>query len=328
MTDLLSGSAPLAPRPLKPGDKVALVSPAKYAARAAVAPALRILKNWGLEPVVARHAFSRHHQFAGTDTQRAADLQAALDDPDIRAVFCVRGGYGTTRIVDLLDFSRFLENPKWIVGYSDITALHLHLRGLGVPSIHGTMPLLFARDTDASLQSLRAALTAGPLPLAGRPFPNAGRPPEKNKKQKNLPKREAVGPLIGGNLSLLVHCIGTPSDVDTAGKILFLEDIGEHLYHIDRMMVQLKRAGKLADLVGLAVGHFTNMEDNEPPFGKTAEEIILDAVQEYGYPVAFGFPIGHEPSNEAVVCGHTYRLKISGWEALLEPIPPESGLMV
>jgi muramoyltetrapeptide carboxypeptidase len=294
------------------------VSPAKYAARSTVAPALKILKSWGLKPVVTRHAFSEHHQFAGTDAQRAADLQQMLDDPDIRAVFCVRGGYGTTRIIDRLDFSRFLDNPKWVVGYSDITALHLHLHRLGVPSIHGTMPLLFARDTEASLQSLQSALVAAPATLTGRAFPNAERPP---KSRKNLPKRTATGPLIGGNLSLLAHCIGTPSDVDTAGKILFLEDIGEHLYHIDRMMVQLKRAGKLANLAGLAVGHFTGMEDNEPPFGKTVEEIVLDAVQEYGYPVAFGFPIGHEPSNEAVVCGHTYLLKISGLEALLEPEP-------
>ncbi len=307
---------------LRKGSKVALVSPAKIVSRESVKPGIALLKSWGLTVVIGKYAFAEHFQFAGTDKQRTTDMQRMLDDPEIEAIFCIRGGYGTTRILDSLDFTRFLRRPKWIIGYSDITALHLHLHGLGVQSIHGTMPMLFARDTEQSVLSVRkilfgeARLTkenflatfAYSLPLVEE---GLGVHPLNR-------KGTATGPLIGGNLSLIVGCIGTASDVDMTGKILFLEDIDEYLYHIDRMMVQLKRAGKLRNLAGLVVGHFTSMKDNDNPFGKTVYEIIRDAVKEYDYPVCFGFPTGHEPENRALVCGQEVKLVVESTWVVLE----------
>ncbi|MDJ1502171.1 LD-carboxypeptidase [Xanthocytophaga agilis] len=281
---------------LQKGSKVALVSPAKTVSRESVLPAIDILKSWGLNIVIGKYAFAEHFQFAGTDRQRTKDLQRMLDAPEIEAIFCVRGGYGTTRIIDNLDFTRFQQYPKWVIGYSDITALHLHIHTLGIQSVHATMPLLFTRDSEQSIKSLKVALGLETAPTLNYSSLTIKR------------KGTANGQLIGGNLSLLVSCIGTSSDVDTTGKILFLEDIDEYLYHIDRMMIQLKRAGKLRNLAGLIVGHFTAIKDNEKPFGKDVNEIIWDAVKEYTYPVCVGFPVGHEPENHALVCGKTVQL--------------------
>lgn len=288
----------ITPPALTKGSKVGLVAPAKIVSPETVKPAVDLLKSWGLKVVKGKHLLSQNFQFAGSDAQRAADLQQMLDDDTIEAIFCFRGGYGTTRIIDRLDFSRFLQRPKWIVGYSDVTALHLHLHRLGVESLHATMPLLFTRDSERSVLGLQKILfsedaAAGPA-LQGR----GGR------------AGQATGQAIGGNLSLIATCIGTVSDADFSGKILFLEDVGEYLYHIDRMMIQLKRAGKLQHLAGLVVGHFTDMQDNAAPFGKTADQIVLDAVREYAYPVGFGFPVGHERENEPVVCGRPYKLAV------------------
>jgi len=283
---------------LRTGSKVGLVSPAKIVLRESVKPAIAMLKSWGLQVSTGKYAFAKHYQFAGTDKQRSHDLQTMLDDPEMEAIFCIRGGYGTTRIIDTLDFTKFLKQPKWIIGYSDITALHLHLHNLGVQSIHGTMPLLFARDSEPSLLSLRQAL--GLQPSEPYRFPSGA----------DNRRGTTAGQLIGGNLSLIISCVGTASDVDTTGKILFLEEIDEYLYHIDRMMVQLKRAGKLRHLAGLIVGHFSAIKDNENAFGKTVHEIIRDAVKEYNYPVFFGFPAGHEPENLALVCGQEVTLEV------------------
>jgi muramoyltetrapeptide carboxypeptidase len=250
-----------------------------------------------LEVETGEHLFALHHQFAGTDAQRLADLQRALDDPETSAIICARGGYGTTRIIDELDFTAFLRQPKWLVGYSDITTLHLHLHRLGVESLHATMPLLFDRDTPFSIGSLRNLLFGGEI--AYRVTPHA----------LNRPG-EGSGVLVGGNLALLVSNVGTASDVDTAGKVLFLEDINEYLYSIDRMMVQLKRTGKVAGLAGLVVGHFSDSKDNDIPFGKDPHEIVADAVREYGFPVCYGFPVGHEPENWAMPCGRTVHLAV------------------
>ncbi|MDJ1471629.1 S66 peptidase family protein [Xanthocytophaga flava] len=293
---------------LQKGSKVALVSPAKTVSRENVLPAIEILKSWGLKVVIGKYAFAEHFQFAGTDKQRTQDLQKMLDDPEIKAIFCIRGGYGTTRIIDNLDFNKFQQHPKWIIGYSDITALHLHIHNLGIQSIHATMPLLFTRDSAQSLQTLKSALGLDKTDIREYPL---------------IAKRKgtANGQLIGGNLSLMVSCIGTASDVDTAGKILFLEDIDEYLYHIDRMMIQLKRAGKLRNLAGLIVGHFTAMKDNDKPFGKEVNEIIWDAVKEYNYPVCFGFPTGHDAENHALVCGSTIQFTVHSKQvSLLSPI--------
>lgn len=298
----------ITPPALKKGSKVGLVAPAKIVSRETVKPAVEILKSWGLKVVKGKNLLARNFQFAGTDAQRTADLQQMLDDDTVEAVFCFRGGYGTTRIIDNLDFSRFLAQPKWIVGYSDITALHLHLHRMGVESLHATMPMLFARDSERSVSGLREILFSGKddfkISLQGR----GGR------------AGQATGQAIGGNLSLIATCLGTASEADFSGKILFLEDIGEYLYHIDRMMIQLKRAGKLENLAGLVVGHFTAMQDNAAPFGQTAEEIILEAVRGYGYPVGFGFPIGHETENLPIPCGRLLKLKVSRNKAELRNV--------
>jgi muramoyltetrapeptide carboxypeptidase len=255
------------------------------------------LRAWGLAVATGEHLFARHHQFAGTDAQRLADLQRALDDPETAAIICARGGYGTTRIVDQLDFTAFLRQPKWLVGYSDITTLHLHLHRLGVESLHATMPLLFNRDTPPSIESLHNLLFGGEMDYPVAPH------------RLNRPG-EGSGVLVGGNLALLASNVGTASDVDTQGKVLFLEDINEYLYSLDRMMVQLKRSGKLAGLAGLVVGHFTDSKDNDIPFGKDPYEIVDDAVREYGFPVCYGFPVGHEPENLAMPCGRTVHLTV------------------
>jgi muramoyltetrapeptide carboxypeptidase len=285
------------PLSLQNGQKVTILAPAGKIDREAVMPALRRLQEWGLLVQTGEYLFAQTHQFAGTDYQRLSDLQQALDDPGTSAILCARGGYGTTRIVDRLDFTAFLRHPKWLVGYSDITTLHQKLHGLGVQSLHATMPLLFDRDTPPSVESLRHLLFGGEINYTVTPQPlnRAG---------------EGNGILTGGNLALLASNIGTASDVDTAGKVLFLEDIDEYLYSLDRMMVQLKRSGKLAKLAGLVVGHFTNSKDNEVPFGKNPYEIVADAVREYGYPVCYGFPVGHEPENWAMPCGRRVRLRV------------------
>lgn len=285
------------PLPLQKGQKVAILAPAGKVAREVLDPGLQTLREWGVAIQTGEHLFARDNQFAGTDDQRLADLQAALDDPGIGAILCARGGYGTTRIVDRLDFTAFLRRPKWLAGYSDITTLHQKLHGLGVQSLHATMPLLFGRDTPFSVESLQHLLFGGEINYTVAP------------QLLNRPG-DGSGVLIGGNLALLASNVGTASDVDTAGKILFLEDIDEYLYNLDRMLVQLRRSGKLARLAGLVVGHFTDSKDNETPFGKNPYEIVADAVREYRYPVCYGFPVGHEPDNWAMPCGRHVRLQV------------------
>ncbi len=285
------------PLPLRAGQKVTVLAPAGRISREAVAAGLAGLREWGLQVETGEHLFALEYQFAGTDPQRLADLQRALDDPETGAIICARGGYGTTRIVDGLDFTAFLRQPKWLVGYSDITTLHLHLHRLGVESLHATMPLLFGRDTPSSMGSLQNLLFGGEMDYSVAPHP------------LNRPG-EGSGVLVGGNLALLVSNIGTASDVDTQNKVLFLEDINEYLYSLDRMMVQLKRSGKLAGLAGLVVGHFTDSKDNDIPFGKDPYEIVADAVRAYGFPVCYGFPVGHEPENWAMPCGRTVHLAV------------------
>jgi muramoyltetrapeptide carboxypeptidase len=284
---------------LQPGDKVAIVSPARSITFEEVYPAMKILQRWGLEVVLGTHVFSKSDQFAGTDEQRVHDLQHALDDDSIRAILCSRGGYGTVRIIDRLNFKQFMAKPKWIIGYSDITVLHAHIhRHFAVETLHAAMPVNMKEDAPAeSLESLRNVLFGSrisyTLPLA--PLNRAG---------------DGEGLLIGGNLSILYSLMGSSSMPDTAGKVLFLEDVDEYLYHIDRMMMALKRAGKLEKLKGLIVGGMDRMNDNQVPFGKTAYEIISEAVTGYQYPVCFGFPSGHGAKNLALVMGRMVRLKV------------------
>ena len=286
----------IAPPPLQPGQRVAIVATARKISAAEVAFAVETLGSWGLEVVVGETIGAEAHQFAGPDELRRHDLQRQLDDPSIRAVFCARGGYGTARFVDELDFSVFAQSPKWMVGFSDITVLHGHLLRRGFQSIHGPMPVLFGQVGGAeALTSLRQVLfgqkpvlTAGPHPL-------------------NRPGT-ATGELVGGNLSLLHTLTGTASQASFAGRILFLEDLDEHLYHIDRMLLHLHRSGQLRGVAGLVVGHFSLMRDNTVPFGSTAYEIIDHYARQYDFPVGYGFAIGHEADNLALVIGERRQL--------------------
>lgn len=294
-----------APAPLRPGDQIAIVCPARKASHEELAPAVAILESWGLQVVLGASTNVAHHQFGGDDEVRRQDIQAQLDNPAIRAIISARGGYGTTRIIDALDFSRFAEDPKWVVGFSDITALNCHLLALGHQSIHGVMPLFFQLPGgEYSLESLRRTLFGERIsyqipPHALNRFGTA------------------TGELIGGNLSLLQTLTGTPSDVSMAGRILFIEDIDEYLYAIDRMMVHLERTGKLRHLTGLLVGHFTNPQDNTVPYGQTPNEIIQHYANKYAFPVAHNFPVGHEAQNVALICGREARLTVNAQGAHL-----------
>lgn len=285
--------------PLKAGDLVALAAPARRVSPEEMAPAIATLQSWGLRVRVPEGLYAAEGQLAGSDNHRAALLQGQLDDPEVRAILCCRGGYGTVRIIDRLDFTRFAQHPKWIVGYSDATVLHSHIHAtLGHPTLHATMPINFpAEGGNADTQTLRAALFGSEEPLAWEPHP------------LNRPGK-AEGLVVGGNLSILYSLLGSHSQIDTRGKILLIEDLDEYLYHVDRMMQALRRAGMLKELKGLIIGHLSDMHDNAVPFGKTAEEIVLDAIRDHHFPVAFGAPIGHwTGANCAIRLGEKYRLE-------------------
>ncbi|MFD2787647.1 S66 peptidase family protein [Hymenobacter rubripertinctus] len=295
----------IAPPPLRSGDQVAIVCPARQASHPELAAAVATLESWGLRVTLGASTNVAHHQFGGDDAVRLQDVQQQLDNPEIRAILCARGGYGTTRIIDGLDFARFAEHPKWVAGFSDITTLNCHLLGRGFQSIHGVMPLLFHQEAgQESLESLRRVLFGELLTYStpAHPLNRFG---------------TASGELVGGNLSILQTLTGTASDVATTGRILFLEDIDEYLYAIDRMLVHLDRTGKLAGLAGLVVGHFTNPQDNAVPFGLTPGEIINQYAARYNFPVAHGFPVGHEPQNLALVVGQPVSLTVDAAGARL-----------
>src|ERR1019366_2108550 len=282
---------------LKKGDKIGIVACARKISPKEINPAIEIFKKWGLQVVLSENLFNSAHQFSGTDEERTEDLQTMLNDASVKAVISARGGYGTMRIIDKINFTEFKKHPKWIIGYSDITVLHSHIHNFGIETLHATMPVNFTKNAEA-LESLRKALFGENLnyEVEGHPLNRKG---------------NAEAELIGGNLSLLYALTGSISDLDTKGKILFIEDLDESLYHIDRMMMNLKRAGKLSHLAGLVVGGMIDMKDNTIPFGKTANEIILDAVKEYNYPVCFNFPAGHVDKNFALFFGRKIKLEIS-----------------
>jgi len=285
------------PRYLKKGDKVAIVCPAKKLPKS-IASGIAILESWGLEVVKGETVSAAYHQFAGDDALRAADIQGFLDDPEIRAIIAGRGGYGTIRIIDELDFTLFNEDPKWIVGFSDITVLLSHVcAALNTQSIHAQMPYTFEDATPASLESLRKAL-----------FGEAN----EYSFQSSFPNRpgKAEGILIGGNLTLLVMVQGSVSEMDYTDKILFLEDVGEYEFSIDRMMRMLKRSGKLAKLKGLIVSSFNEIKIEDIPFGASPEQVIWEVVKEYDYPVCFNFPVGHIDNNMAMVIGAQVKLGV------------------
>lgn len=292
------------PAYLQVGDTVAITCPAKKLPRT-IDDAVKLLESWGLNVILGETVHASWHQFAGNDEMRTSDFQRFLDNPSIKAIFAARGGYGTIRIIDRLDFSEFKNHPKWIIGFSDITVLHSHIQSLyKTESIHGQMPLTIREGSEISLETLRKA-------LFNEEFNYTYNSLENNR------SGEAEGVLIGGNLSLLVMMNGSASEQDFSRKILFLEDVGEYLYSLDRMMWNLKRAGKFNNLKGLIIGGFTELKDNDIAFGQTAEQIIMEHVKEFDFPVCFNFPAGHIPDNRALIFGRMSRLKVEGQQVQL-----------
>ena len=292
------------PNYLQKGDTVAIVSTARKVFEKELIPALVILKNWKLNVVIGTSIEAEEHQFAGNDNLRASDFQEMLDNPKIKAIWCARGGYGTIRMIDLLDFSNFKNNPKWIIGYSDVTVLHSHLHQLGFETLHAQMPVSIETKTAACVQSLKSSLFGKNT--------NITIPYEVSNVMGN-----AKGVLVGGNLSMLYSLCGSSSSISTKGKILFIEDLDEYLYHIDRMLQNLKRNGMLDQLEGLIIGGMTKMNDNDIPFGQSAEEIILSICDDYNYPIVFNFPAGHVKDNRALILGRKAELIISKTETIL-----------
>ena len=294
---------------LQKGDTIGLVCPAGYMAMEKVQTCIDTLLEWGYPVKVGKTVGNdSQNYFSGTDEARLADFQEILDDDEVKAVLCARGGYGMGRIIDKIDFRKFKKQPKWIVGYSDITVLHSHLySNYYISSLHAPMAGAFNDEgfKNEYVLSLKNALEGKKLKYSC-PVHAFNR------------KGEAIGELVGGNLALLAHLVGTDSDIKTRGRILFIEDTGEYLYNIDRMLHQLKRSGKLSRLAGLIIGGFTDIKDTERPFGKTAYEMIGDIVKEYDYPVCFDFPVSHTDRNYALKIGVGYKLKVSKNKVMLE----------
>lgn len=287
------------PPSLIKGDKIGLVAPARKIKPEEVEKSIDIIESQGFIPVYGNDLFAADNQFAGNNLIRASSIQQMLDDPKIKAIFCARGGYGSVRIIDLLNFDHFRKHPKWFVGYSDVTVFHSHINTvLGVQTLHASMPINFPENTDRALSGLFDVLQGT--------FPGYTIEPHHLNRKGN-----AEGILTGGNLSVLYSLMGSRSFPDMKDKILFIEDLDEYLYHIDRMMLGLKRAGLLEKLNGLIMGGMTDMNDNEVPFGKSAYEIIQEAVAAYDYPVCFGFPAGHFNNNQPLIMGAKVKLDVN-----------------
>ena len=283
---------------LKSGDTIALISTARKVSKKELNFAVKLLESWGLKVSFGKNLFEVAHQFAGSVEQRSHDLQQALNDENVKAVFFVRGGYGSVQVVDHIDWSSFQNAPKWLIGYSDITVFHSHIhQNFGIPTLHAAMPITFPKNAESSLENLRKVLFGEKVSYQIKTYPF---------NRKGLAEAE----IIGGNLSILYSLLASESQMNTDGKILFIEDLDEYLYHIDRIMQALKRAGMLKNLAGLIIGGMSDMNDNTIPFGKTAEEIIRDVVSEYNYPVAFGFPAGHIDDNNPIILGDKMMLNV------------------
>ncbi len=287
------------PPALKKGDKIGLVSTARKISEKELKKAVEIFTEWGLQPVFAPNLFEEQHQFAGTVEQRLADLQGFIDDPAIKAIMCVRGGYGTVQIIDNVNFLSLAESSKWICGYSDITVLLNKLFNVGMESVHSTMPIDFKRITAEGLDTLKKVLFGKPLSYKIKPH-------------RFNRKGEAHARIVGGNLSVLYSQLGSPTALNTERRILFFEDLDEYLYHIDRMMQNLNRNGYFDKVAGVIIGSFTDMRDNTVPFGKSAKEIVFDTLAPYAFPVCFNFPAGHLNDNRAIIFGRRATLKVTG----------------
>jgi muramoyltetrapeptide carboxypeptidase len=282
---------------LKSGDKVGIVSTAKRTKPEEIVDGIQLLKSWDLIPVIGKHTFNEQHFFAGTDEERTEDLQDMLDNSSIKAIIFTKGGYGTMKIIDALDFTNFKKNPKWIVGYSDITVLHNHIHNFNIETIHAVMLQGIPKCTSESKTSLKRALFGESLTYEI----------SKNENNKNT-ESVVEGVLVGGNLSMLYALIGSNSDIDTSNKILFFEDIDEYLYHLDRILISLKRSGKLSNLKAILVGGMVDIKESTLDYGKTANEIILEETNSFHYPIYFGFPSGHQEDNRALIFGREIKI--------------------
>ncbi len=292
---------------LKPGDTIGITCPAGYIKAEAIQPAVQQMQSWGFNVKIGHTVGKRDFTMGGTDAERLADLQQMLDAPNIKAIMCARGGYGAVHIIDQLNFRRYIANPKWVIGFSDITVLHNHIHtNCHVATLHSKMCNSFPDNWSLAepiqvetILSIKQALT-GPKMSYTSPASASNRP------------GVVTAPLVGGNLSILATLTGTRSDINTDGKILFLEDTGEYMYNIDRMLYNLQRSGKLSKLAGLVIGGF-KVKPDEPDdeFGKTVNEVVLDRVKNYAYPVCFDFPVGHQKNNFALKCGVTHTLNVT-----------------
>ncbi len=293
------------PEFLQKGDTVGILATARKIDLATLQPGIKLLESWGLHVVIGKTIGKEQNQLAGADWQRATDFQEMLDNPKIKAIWAAKGGYGTVRIVDRIDFTNFKKKPKWIVGFSDVTVLHSHINNMDIGTLHAIMAISTKTASPEAIESFRKALFGEKLEYH---IPHH----DFNKNGK------ASGELVGGNLSVLYSILGSKSAVDMKGKILFLEDLDEYLYHIDRMMMNLKRNGSLDGVKGIIIGGMTSMNDNDIPWGKDALEIIQDIVKDYKIPVAYNFPAGHIKDNRALILGKAVTFEVNDKETVLK----------
>jgi muramoyltetrapeptide carboxypeptidase len=288
---------------LKAGDTVAIVAPSGVLKNGVkiIDEAKALLKSWGLHTIIGSHVFSKDNHFAGTDAERCEDFQNALDNPSVSAIWCARGGYGTVRILDKLDYTKFKQHPKWLVGYSDITALHNQFNNEGVESIHGIMCLSLPED----LSTLKEPIATFKAALFGKPLRYTLRGTKYNRPGK------VTAPLVGGNLTLLHTMLGSKTSIDTNGKIIFIEEVGEYKYHIDRMLQSLKRAGYFDKCKGVIIGGISKVRKNTTDWGTSIEQLFLDALSDYNFPIAFNVPAGHEKDNRALILGRNIDLNVN-----------------
>jgi muramoyltetrapeptide carboxypeptidase len=289
------------PAYLQQGDTIGVICPSGYMPLENMETCLQTLEQWSFKVKRGNTLGTHFNYFSGTDEERLADLQQMLDDENVKAILCARGGYGLSRIIDKIDFARFIKTPKWIIGYSDITILHSHIyHNYGIATLHSPMAAAF-NDGGSETEYVLSLLTA----ITGKALKyNCGA-------YKLNRAGIATGTLIGGNLCLLAHLMGSNSSTDTVGKLLFIEDIGEYIYNIDRLMIQLQRGGKLENLAGLVVGSFTDMKDTIIPFGASVYDVIYDKIKDYTYPVCFNFPVGHTLENYALKHGVEHTLEVT-----------------
>ena len=289
------------PPKLKAGDKIGIAAFAKKISFLEIQHAISVFKSWGLEVVVGQTIGAGWNQFGGNDEMRKNDIQSMIDDPEIKAVISARGGYGSVRIIDDIDFSSFKENPKWIIGFSDVTTFHSHIHSnIGIPTLHATMPVFFQNNSSESNGSLKSVLMDDKMEYA-----------ETSIFVDLCKNGETTSEIVGGNLSILYSNCGSSSSINTDGKILFLEDLCEYLYATDRMLQNLKRNGYFDNLSGLIIGSFTDMKDGSVPFGKTIEEMIFDYAKHLDIPIFTGFPSGHINDNKALVFGEKIQMVVN-----------------